>query len=419
MTPEVIIVEGYVGNSRITKLYPHQRAPFMRGSLSELNASSMHLFNASLVPKDIKQSTENERWICDKFFKSSVPDKFPGWNFVAMNKTVRLPEVYDSDDIEEPITLEKELEYKTPVILECKIFDSPYGSGKGVALTRVWINKNNKLTINGGKVQMTTTPNTPSVEELQKELARKNAIINSLHTCLVEKTAKVGTLTNELVSAGSTIEDLKGRLNGIYGNKNDCMKACAEKNAVIRQLKEENNYLKNQAQSDCKEYVDGLRDVLTGILSFANAETSLEIKNVIIDEPRVKVVFADGTESIVKTKDGEKFDKSTGFVLALLKRILGKKTYFKTLSWIYEGTDPKIIDVAVERARKAAEHEEAIKVARKNAAQEAKKEVEKEQKKAAVKKTTTAKKPAAKKTAAKNTTSGAKTGNKRGTTNKK
>ena len=321
-----------------------------------------------------------------------------------MNKSVRLPEVYNFDNVEEPITLEEELGYKTYVTLECKIFDTKYG--RVLILSRVLINKDNRIKVNGGKVQMNTTPNTPSVEELQKELARKNAIINSLHTCLVEKTAKVGTLTNELVAAGRTIEDLKGRLNGIYGDKNNCMKACAEKNAVIRQLKEENDYLKNQAQSDCKEYVDGLRDVLTGILSFANAETSLEIKNVIIDEPRVKVVFADGTESIVKTKDGEKFDKSTGFVLALLKRILGKKTYFKTLRWIYEGTDPKIIDVAAERARK-------------NAAQKAKTEVEKEQKKTAVKKTTAAKKPAAKKTAAKTTTSGAKTGNKRGTTNKK
>lgn len=408
MTPEIIMVQGYVGHSHITKLYPHPRAKFMRTPLSEYNASSMVIFNAILIPKNIEQPTENEEWVrSDRvMFTSSAPDKFPGWNFAAVNKTSRLPEVYDSDNIEEPIALEKELEYNTPVILECKIFDTHYGSGRDVILTRVWINKNNKLTINGGKVQMNTTPNTPSVEELQKELARKNAIINSLHTCLVEKTAKVGTLTNELVSAGHTIEDLKGRLNGIYGTKNDCMKACAEKNAVIRQLKEENNYLKNQAQSDCKEYVEGLRDVLTGILSFANAETSLKIKNVIIDEPRVKVVFADGTESIVKTKDGEKFDKSTGFVLALLKRILGKKTYFKTLRWIYEGTDPKIINVAVERAKK-------------NAAQETKKEVEKEQKKTATKKTTTTKKPAVKKTAAKTTTSGAKTGNKRGTTNKK
>ena len=50
MASEVITVQGYVGNSRITKLYAHPRAPYERNVSPhispEVNASSMHIFNA-------------------------------------------------------------------------------------------------------------------------------------------------------------------------------------------------------------------------------------------------------------------------------------------------------------------------------------------------------------------------------------
>lgn len=52
-----------------------------------------------------------------------------------------------------------------------------------------------------------------------------------------------------------------------------------------------------------------------------------EIQDVIYHEPATIILFKDGTKSVVKVSGDDVFDKDTGFLLALLKRIINNKDY--------------------------------------------------------------------------------------------
>ncbi len=62
-----------------------------------------------------------------------------------------------------------------------------------------------------------------------------------------------------------------------------------------------------------------------------------EIKKVIFHEPATIILWTDGTKTVVKCKDGDKYDKQTGFLMCYLKGIVGNKTLLKELDkWIGE-----------------------------------------------------------------------------------
>ena len=63
---------------------------------------------------------------------------------------------------------------------------------------------------------------------------------------------------------------------------------------------------------------------------YYNNPGTYEIKNVIFNDPATIVIWADGTKTVVKTQDGEKFDAEKGLAMAISKKALGNKgNYFE------------------------------------------------------------------------------------------
>lgn len=56
------------------------------------------------------------------------------------------------------------------------------------------------------------------------------------------------------------------------------------------------------------------------------------IVDVIFNEPATIVFWSDGTKTVVKTQNGEKFDKEKGLAMAIIKKSLGNKgSYFNEI----------------------------------------------------------------------------------------
>lgn len=56
------------------------------------------------------------------------------------------------------------------------------------------------------------------------------------------------------------------------------------------------------------------------------------IVNVIFNEPATIVFWSDGTKTVVKAQNGEKFDKEKGLAMAIIKKSLGNKgSYFNEI----------------------------------------------------------------------------------------
>lgn len=53
-----------------------------------------------------------------------------------------------------------------------------------------------------------------------------------------------------------------------------------------------------------------------------------KIEKVIFNPPATVILWKDGSRTIVKTQNGEPFDKEKGFVMAYLKRLLGNDNTF-------------------------------------------------------------------------------------------
>lgn len=51
----------------------------------------------------------------------------------------------------------------------------------------------------------------------------------------------------------------------------------------------------------------------------------INIKKVIFNDPATIVLWDDGTKTIVKCQDGEKYDKEKGLALCISKKVLGNK----------------------------------------------------------------------------------------------
>lgn len=55
------------------------------------------------------------------------------------------------------------------------------------------------------------------------------------------------------------------------------------------------------------------------------AITDKSIKKVIFNPPATIILWSDGMKTVVKCREGDTFDRQTGFAMAVLKRIYGEK----------------------------------------------------------------------------------------------
>lgn len=71
---------------------------------------------------------------------------------------------------------------------------------------------------------------------------------------------------------------------------------------------------------------------------------SMEITNVIFNDPATIVFWSDGTKTVVKCQDGDVFDPEKGLAMAISKKAMGNKgSYFNVIDkWTekYEGPSP-------------------------------------------------------------------------------
>lgn len=83
---------------------------------------------------------------------------------------------------------------------------------------------------------------------------------------------------------------------------------------------------------DLKDY-QKIVSVIDGIANSMSKRKS--IKEVIFNNPATIILWADGTKTVVKCKDGDKYDKQTGFLICYLKGIVGNKTLLKEIDkWV-------------------------------------------------------------------------------------
>jgi hypothetical protein len=63
------------------------------------------------------------------------------------------------------------------------------------------------------------------------------------------------------------------------------------------------------------------------------------IKRVIFSDPATIVFWEDGTKTVVKTQDGEKYDKEKGLAMAIAKRVFGnERDYYNVFKrWMRKG----------------------------------------------------------------------------------
>lgn len=65
------------------------------------------------------------------------------------------------------------------------------------------------------------------------------------------------------------------------------------------------------------------------------------IKRVIFSDPATIVFWEDGTKTVVKTQDGEKYDKEKGLAMAIAKRVFGnERDYYNVFKrWMRKGEE--------------------------------------------------------------------------------
>lgn len=66
-------------------------------------------------------------------------------------------------------------------------------------------------------------------------------------------------------------------------------------------------------------------------------KTSIKIVNVKFNDPATIVWWSDGSKTVVKTQDGELFDKEKGLAMAVIKRLSGNTGKYNTIftKWCY------------------------------------------------------------------------------------
>lgn len=66
-----------------------------------------------------------------------------------------------------------------------------------------------------------------------------------------------------------------------------------------------------------------------------------EIERVIFNNPVTVVLWKDGTKTIVRAQDGDKYDKEKGLALCVMKKAFGNKSKFNDILHEWVDTDDK------------------------------------------------------------------------------
>lgn len=83
-------------------------------------------------------------------------------------------------------------------------------------------------------------------------------------------------------------------------------------------------------------------EVLSYLSSWYNFERVDEIKRVIFNDPATIIFWDDGTKTVAKCCDGDKYDAEKGFCIAYLKKTLGVEQFSEELhKWVKEEADTK------------------------------------------------------------------------------
>lgn len=85
----------------------------------------------------------------------------------------------------------------------------------------------------------------------------------------------------------------------------------------------------------CYNDVVAARDFLNSIYGISSSHIP-EIKNVIFNDPATIVFWDDGTKTVVKCQDGDKFDPEKGLAMAIVKKAYGNKSNYcnKLKKWL-------------------------------------------------------------------------------------
>ena len=85
----------------------------------------------------------------------------------------------------------------------------------------------------------------------------------------------------------------------------------------------------------CYNDVIATRDLLNSIYGMSSSHIP-EIKNVIFNDPATIVFWEDGTKTVVKCQDGDKFDREKGLAMAIVKKAYGNKGNYcnKLKKWL-------------------------------------------------------------------------------------
>lgn len=80
---------------------------------------------------------------------------------------------------------------------------------------------------------------------------------------------------------------------------------------------------------------------------------SVEIKDVVFNDPATIVIWNDGSKTVVKCQPGDVYSKETGLALCIAKKFLGNKSNFNNVfkKWIPEEVEP-VEEISVDEMRK-------------------------------------------------------------------
>lgn len=94
-----------------------------------------------------------------------------------------------------------------------------------------------------------------------------------------------------------------------------------------------------------------LLDMLSASNVLAKSRVKDEIEKVIFNDPATIVIWSDGTKTVVKCQEGDKYSKELGLAMCISKKYLGNKGNFNETfkKWIPEESEYNVI--AVEEMR--------------------------------------------------------------------
>lgn len=128
----------------------------------------------------------------------------------------------------------------------------------------------------------------------------------------------------------------KGCKNCVRENNADLI-TCTYCRATSRSLYERKTEVNNLALLHDKEYPIIPKTSFEKVFEkLSNRNTIPEIRELVFNNPATIIFWEDGTKTIVKTQNGEAFDKEKGFCMAVVKKLFGNEgNYYNIVDkWI-------------------------------------------------------------------------------------